>query len=136
MIALSRGGRPLIEMELRALVRQMSTENQLWVRHVSTANCSSLGLASLNQPSPSTWSSDVDLPVRGGRPFLRNHAPDIAAMDLFVVPTVGFRLLYGFVIVRLHRRVSYGSTSQPTRQRSGLHARSPRHFLGTLLRVI
>jgi hypothetical protein len=25
-----RGGRPQIEMELRALIRQMSTENQLW----------------------------------------------------------------------------------------------------------
>jgi transposase InsO family protein len=35
---------------------------------------------------------------------LRNHAPDIAAMDLFVVPTVGFDLLYAFVIVRLGRR--------------------------------
>jgi hypothetical protein len=33
----SRGGRPPIEMELRELIRQMSTENQLWVRRVSTA---------------------------------------------------------------------------------------------------
>ena len=33
--------------------------------------------------------------------FLRNHAPDIAAMDLFVAPTIGFDLLYAFVIVRL-----------------------------------
>jgi hypothetical protein len=36
--------------------------------------------------------------------FLRNHAPDIAAMDLFVVPTIGFDLLYAFVIIRLDRR--------------------------------
>jgi len=36
--------------------------------------------------------------------LLRNHPPDIAAMDLFVVPTIGFKLVYGFVIVRLHRR--------------------------------
>ncbi len=36
--------------------------------------------------------------------FLRNHAPDIAAMDLFVVPTIGFNLLYAFVIIRLDRR--------------------------------
>jgi transposase InsO family protein len=43
-------------------------------------------------------------PSQGWRTFLRNHAPDIAAMDLFVVPTIGFRLLYGFVIVRLDRR--------------------------------
>jgi hypothetical protein len=39
-------------------------------------------------------------PSQGWRTFLRNHAPDIAAMDLFVVPTIGFRMLYGFVIVR------------------------------------
>jgi hypothetical protein len=43
-------------------------------------------------------------PSQGWRTFLRNHAPDIAAMDLFVVPTVGFDLLYAFVIVRLGRR--------------------------------
>jgi hypothetical protein len=29
---------------------------------------------------------------------------DGAAMDLFVVPTIGFELLYGFVIVRIDRR--------------------------------
>ena len=43
-------------------------------------------------------------PSQGWRTFLRNHAPDIAAMDLFVVPTIGFDLLYAFVIIRLDRR--------------------------------
>jgi hypothetical protein len=43
-------------------------------------------------------------PSQGWKTFLRNHAPDIAAMDLFVVPTIGFKLLYGFVIVRIDRR--------------------------------
>jgi hypothetical protein len=33
-------------------------------------------------------------PSQGWRSFLRNHAPDIAAVDLFVVPTIGFDLLY------------------------------------------
>jgi hypothetical protein len=33
--------------------------------------------------------------------FLRNDAPDIAAMDLLVVPSIGFKLPYGFVIVRI-----------------------------------
>jgi transposase InsO family protein len=41
---------------------------------------------------------------QGWRTFLRNHAPDIAAMDFFVVPTIGFKLLYAFIIVRLDRR--------------------------------
>ena len=40
----------------------------------------------------------------GWRTFLRNHAPDIAAVDLFVAPTIGFDLLYVLVIVRLERR--------------------------------
>jgi hypothetical protein len=31
-------------------------------------------------------------------------SPDIAAMDLFVAPTIGFDLLYVLVIVRLERR--------------------------------
>jgi hypothetical protein len=39
-------------------------------------------------------------PSPGWRTFLRNHAPDIAAMDLFVAPTIGFDLLYAFIIVR------------------------------------
>ncbi len=47
---------------------------------------------------------------------MHNHAPDIAAMDLFVVPTVGFDLLYAFVIVRLDRRdlVWINVTTNPT----------------------
>ena len=55
-------------------------------------------------------------PSQGWRTFLRNHAPDIAAMDLFVVPTIGFDLLYGFVIVRLDRRglVWINVTAHPT----------------------
>jgi hypothetical protein len=48
--------------------------------------------------------------------FLHNHAPDIAAMDLFVVPTIGFDLLYAFIIVRLDRRglVWINVTTNPT----------------------
>jgi hypothetical protein len=43
-------------------------------------------------------------PSQGWRTFLHNHAPDIAAMDLFVVPTIGFDLLYAYIIVRRDRR--------------------------------
>jgi hypothetical protein len=44
------------------------------------------------------------------------RAPDIAAMDLFVVPTIGFKLLYGFVIVRIDRRelIRINVTTNPT----------------------
>src|SRR3984893_10997501 len=55
-------------------------------------------------------------PSQGWRTFLRNHAQDIAAMDLFVVPTIGFDLLYAFVVVRLDRRdlVWINVTTHPT----------------------
>src|ERR1700758_4179838 len=55
-------------------------------------------------------------PSQGWRTFLHNHAPDIAAMDLLVVPTIGFDLLYAFVIVRLGRRelIWINVTANPT----------------------
>jgi hypothetical protein len=55
-------------------------------------------------------------PSPGWRTFLRNHAPDIAAMDLFVAPTIGFDLLCVLVIVRLERRnlVWINVTPHPT----------------------
>jgi hypothetical protein len=36
--------------------------------------------------------------------FLLNHADGIASIDMFVVPTVSFRLLYGFLILQHARR--------------------------------
>ena len=46
----------------------------------------------------------------------RNHTPHIAAIDIFVVPTIGFRLLYGVVIICLERRhlVWINVTANPT----------------------
>src|SRR5262245_52261211 len=38
------------------------------------------------------------------RTFLRNHMPDIAAIDMFVVVTATFRLLYALIVLSLDRR--------------------------------
>ena len=53
---------------------------------------------------------------QGWKTFLRNHADGIAAMDLFVVPTISFRLLYGLLIMRHGRRqiLWLGVTAHPT----------------------
>jgi hypothetical protein len=55
-------------------------------------------------------------PSQGWKTFLRNHAPDIAAIDLFVVPTIGFKLLYGLAIIHLERRhlIWTNVTANPT----------------------
>ena len=55
-------------------------------------------------------------PSQGWRTFLCNHADGIASMDLFVVPTLSFRLLYGFLVLWHHRRriMWLGVTANPT----------------------
>ena len=55
-------------------------------------------------------------PSQGWKTFLVNHADGIASMDLFVVPTISFRLLYGFLILLHGRRelLWLGVTAHPT----------------------
>ena len=43
-------------------------------------------------------------PSQTWRTFLANHVPDIAACDFFTVPTVTFRVLYVFIVLRHDRR--------------------------------
>jgi transposase InsO family protein len=55
-------------------------------------------------------------PSQGWRTFLLNHADGIASIDLFVVPTISFRLLYGLLVLRHDRRriLWLGVTAHPT----------------------
>lgn len=77
-------GRPRIDRELRALIRRMSKENQLWgaprihaellkLRFDVAQSTVAKHLIKRRGPPSQTWGA-----------FLRNHAPDIAAIDLFV----------------------------------------------------
>jgi hypothetical protein len=89
------GGRPPISAELRALIRRMSLENTLWGAphihgellklgfEVAQSTVAKYMAKKGDDPSGQRWST-----------FLHNHMPHIAAIDLFVVPTIGFRLLY------------------------------------------
>jgi transposase InsO family protein len=112
----SRGGRPRIEIQLFALIQQMSTENPLWGAPRIHGELLKLGFSVAQSTVAKYMVKRRGPPNQGWRTFLRNHAPDIAAMDLFVVPTIGFKLLYGFVIVRIDRRdlVWINVTTNPT----------------------
>jgi len=112
----ARGGRPVIEADLRALIRQMSIDNPLWGAPRIHGELLKLGFEVAQSTVAKYMIRRRGPPSQGWRTFLRNHAPDIAAMDLFVVPTVGFSLLYAFVIVRLDRRalVWINVTQNPT----------------------
>src|SRR5712692_5330734 len=111
-----RGGRPPVEMELRALIRRISIENPLWGAPRIHGELLKLGFEVAQSSVAKYMVKRRRPPSQGWRTFLHNHAPDIAAMDLFVVPTIGFDLLYAFIIVRLDRRdlVWINVTTTPT----------------------
>jgi transposase InsO family protein len=111
-----QGGRPQIENDLRGLIRQMSIENPLWGAPRIHGELLKLGFDVAQSSVAKYMVKRCGPPSQGWRTFLQNHAPDIAAMDLFVVPTIGFNLLYAFVIVRLGRRdlVWTNVTTNPT----------------------
>jgi hypothetical protein len=82
----------------------MSMENPLWSAPRIHGELLKLGYEIAQSSVAKYMVKRPEPPRQGWRIFLRNHAPDIAAMDLFVVRTIGFNLLYAFVVVRLDRR--------------------------------
>jgi hypothetical protein len=112
----SLGGRPQIDTHLRALIRRMSVDNPLWGAPRIHGELLKLGFEVAQSSVAKYMVKRCEPPSQGWRTFLRNHAPDIAAMDLFVAPTIGFDLLYVLVIIRLERRnlVWINVTPHPT----------------------
>jgi transposase InsO family protein len=110
------GGRPRIAADLQALIRRVSAENRLWGAPRIHGELLKLGFA-VAQSTVAKYMIKKDGPSgQSWGTFLRNHAPHIAAMDLFVVPTISFNLLYVLVIIRLAQRelVWVNVTAHPT----------------------
>ena len=116
------------------MIRRMSIENPPWGAPRIHGELLKLGCEVAQSSVAKYMVKRHGLPSQGWRTFLRNHAPDIAAMDLFVVPTLSFDLLYALVIVWAAETWS-GSTPQRTRPRNGLHCRLPKLSLGMRPRV-
>src|SRR5476651_903019 len=112
----SLGGRPQGDAELRVLIRRMSMENPVWGAPRIHGELLKLGFEVAQSSVAKYMVKRRGPPSQGWRTFLQNHAPDIAAIDLFVVPTIGFNLLYALVIIRLDRRnlVWTNVTTSPT----------------------
>ena len=112
-----RRGRPTVPLEVRGLIREMSLANPLWGAPRIHGELLKLGIA-IGQTSVAKYMTRGrrGAPSQGWRTFLRNHADGIAAIDLFVVPTISFRLLYGLLILRHDRRrlLWLGATAHPT----------------------
>jgi putative transposase len=105
-----------VDREIRDLIRQMNAANPLWGAprihgellklgiEVSQSTVAKYMVRRRGTPSP-TWCS-----------FLRNQAAGIAAIDMFVVTSASFRLLYVMIILAHDRRkiVRFDVTRNPT----------------------
>ena len=111
-----RCGRPPVSLEIRRLIREMSLANPLWGAPGIHGELLKLGI-DIGQTSVAKYMARRrGSPSQGWKTFLRNHADGVAAMDLFVVPTISFRLPYGLLIMGHGRRqiLWFGVTAHPT----------------------
>src|ERR1700674_3087792 len=112
----SRGGRPTVPTEIRELIREMSRANWLWGAPRIHGELLKLGIEVAESTVAKYMVKRPRRPGQSWTTFLRNHADGIAAMDLFVVPTIGFKLLYGLVVLGHGRRriIRFAVTEHPT----------------------
>ena len=98
------GGRPTTPLDIRQLIREMSIANALWGAPRIHGELLKLGIDVGQTTVAKYMARRRRPPSQGWKTFLHNHADGIASMDLFVVPTISFRLLYGLLILQHCRR--------------------------------
>src|SRR5580704_10071568 len=109
-------GRPRMSREIRDLIRTMSRANPLWGAPRIHGELLKLGFdvsqATVGRYLP--WRPKVPSPT--WRSFLQNHMHDTAAVDMFVVVTARFRILYALVVLGHERRevIHFDVTQNPT----------------------
>jgi transposase InsO family protein len=99
-----RVGRPRIDRGLRDLIRRMSRENPLWGGSRIHGELLMLGFEVAQSMVSKYMTRGRRPPSQSWKTFLYNHAHAIAAIDLCIVPTVRFELLFAFVVVGHGRR--------------------------------
>jgi transposase InsO family protein len=107
-------GRPKTSTEIRDLIRQMSMANPLWGAPRIHGELLKLGIevsqATVGRYMP--WRPKVPSPT--WRTFLRNRMCDMVAVDMFVVATATFQLLYALIVLGHDRRRVIEVTPNPT----------------------
>ena len=105
-----------VKGELRRLIVQMYNENAGWGAGRIQGELLKLGYRVTKRTVAKYLAVYPLAPPPGWRTFLRNHMHDAAAIDMFVVISLSFRLLYAMVILRLDRRkiIHVGATTHPT----------------------
>jgi transposase InsO family protein len=112
----NRVGRPKIDRGLRDLIQRMSRENPLWGASRIHGELLMLGFEVAQSTVSKYLTRPPKPPSQTWKTFLRNHAEAIAAVDMCVVPTLSFDLLFAFLVLGHGRRqmLWFEVTRQPT----------------------
>jgi len=100
----NRAGRPKIDRGLRDLIQRMSKENPLWGAARIHGELLMLGFEVAQSTVSKYLFRSPNPPSQSWKTFLRNHAEAIAAIDMCVVPTLTFDLLFAFLVLGHGRR--------------------------------
>src|SRR5260370_24557298 len=103
-----QSGRPKTPPEIRQLICEISLANPLWGAPRIHGEPLKLGIDIGETIVAKYMARGRQPPSQGWKTFLHNHADGIASMDLFVVPTISFRLLYGFLVLQHSPRTLLG----------------------------
>jgi putative transposase len=111
-----KSGRPCVSLEIRDLIRQMSTANPLWGAPRIHGELLKLGIQISQATVAKYMVRQRKPPSQTWRTFLENHVQQLVAIDFMVVPTVSFRVLYVFVVLGHQRRhaIHFNVTAHPT----------------------
>ena len=105
-----------MDREVRDLIRQMNAANPLWGAARIHGELLKLGIEKSQAAVAKYMARRGGTPSPTWRSFLRNQTAGIAAIDMFVVASASFRLLYVMIILARDRRqiVRIDVTRYPT----------------------
>ncbi|HKE27132.1 MAG TPA: integrase core domain-containing protein [Bryobacteraceae bacterium] len=111
-----RAGRPAVSAETRQLIRTMSRDNPLWGAPRIHGELLKLGI-DVGETSVSKYMArNRKPPSQTWKTFLDNHLKTVVSVDFFAVPTIGFQILYVFLVLAHDRRriLHVAVTAHPT----------------------
>ena len=118
----SRGGkrgRPPLDPEVKALVFKLAAANPLWGAPRIHGELVKLGIElSERTVSGLLHRRNPKPPCQTWRTYIKNYRSDTVAVGFLVVPTIGFRMLFVFVVLNHDQRrvVHFNVTANPTAQ--------------------
>jgi hypothetical protein len=109
-------GRPKVDKEIRELIGRISRDNPLWSVPRIQSELHPLGYDVAASTVAKYRIRGTNPPSQAWRTFLDNHVDQIVAVDFFTVPTISFRVLFCFLVLRHDRRkvVHFNVTKYPT----------------------